>query len=136
MALRLALSHAIAPPLRSTITHPLLRTSPIYTQHVGRTVSIGFLNTMLVHFAALPSFISDLWESVLRAVPKKKTSHRKKRQRFLAGKALKDVTNLNKCAACGTVKRAHLLCPYCVQEIREMWKKGLGDEKRVAKAEA
>ena len=62
----------------------------------------------------IPSILSGLWESILRAVPKKKTSHRKKRQRFLAGKALKDVTALNKCSACGNAKRAHLLCPFCV----------------------
>lgn len=62
----------------------------------------------------VPSLLSELWESILRAVPKKKTSHRKKRQRFLAGKALQDVTALNKCSACGNVKRAHLLCPFCV----------------------
>ena len=65
---------------------------------------------------SLPSFpsLSDIWEGVLKAVPKKKTSHRKKRQRFMAGKGLKDLTNLNRCSACGRVKRAHLLCPYCV----------------------
>ena len=63
----------------------------------------------------------------------------KKRHRFMAGKALKDVNNLNKCSACGNVKRAHLLCPFCVRgmfvdwveptevdtktltEIRDMW---------------
>jgi ribosomal protein L32 len=33
----------------------------------------------------------------------------------MAGKALKDVTALNRCSACGHVKRAHLLCPYCVK---------------------
>ncbi len=32
----------------------------------------------------------------------------------MAGKGLKDVTALNKCSACGHVKRAHLLCPYCL----------------------
>lgn len=63
---------------------------------------------------SVPSLLAGIWESILRAVPKKKTSHRKKRQRFLAGKALKDVTALNKCSACGNVKRAHLLCPFCV----------------------
>ena len=62
----------------------------------------------------LPSKLFGLWESVLRAVPKQKTSHQKTRQRFMAGKALKDVTALNKCSACGNVKRAHLLCPFCV----------------------
>ena len=63
----------------------------------------------------------------------------KKRHRFMAGKALKDVNNLNKCSACGSVKRTHLLCPYCVQgmllalagkrlllttlvEIKDMWR--------------
>ena len=33
----------------------------------------------------------------------------------MAGKALKDVTALNRCSACGHVKRAHVLCPYCVK---------------------
>lgn len=63
----------------------------------------------------VPGIIAGIWESILRAVPKKKTSHMKKRHRQMAGKALKDVTALNKCSACGHVKRAHLLCPYCVK---------------------
>jgi large subunit ribosomal protein L32 len=63
----------------------------------------------------VPGMLEGLWESILRAVPKKKTSHMKKRHRQMAGKALKDVTALNKCSACGHVKRAHLLCPYCVK---------------------
>ena len=62
----------------------------------------------------LPGLVEGIWESILRAVPKKKTSHMKKRHRQYAGKALKDMTALNKCSACGNVKRAHLLCPYCV----------------------
>ncbi|CAI7592844.1 unnamed protein product [Penicillium pancosmium] len=61
----------------------------------------------------IPPLLADLWESVLRAVPKKKTSHMKKRHRQMAGKALKDVQSLNKCPGCGQVKRAHLLCPHC-----------------------
>jgi len=69
----------------------------------------------------IPSLLSGIWESILKAVPKKKTSHMKKRHRFMAGKALKDVINLNKCSACGNVKRAHFLCPYCVREIRDNW---------------
>lgn len=63
----------------------------------------------------IPGILSDLWESVLRAVPKKKTSHMKKRHRQMAGKALKDTTNLVKCPGCGQIKRAHLLCPHCVK---------------------
>src|ERR1700709_946215 len=63
----------------------------------------------------VPGLLEGIWESILKAVPKKKTSHMKKRHRQMAGKALKDVTALNKCSACGHVKRAHLLCPYCVK---------------------
>ncbi|KAK0707003.1 hypothetical protein B0T26DRAFT_621885, partial [Lasiosphaeria miniovina] len=61
----------------------------------------------------IPSLLEDIWESVLRAVPKKKTSHMKKRHRQMAGKALKDVTALCKCPACGQIKRMHYLCPSC-----------------------
>ncbi|KAI7526642.1 hypothetical protein KC331_g16837 [Hortaea werneckii] len=66
----------------------------------------------------IPSLIGELWEGILKAVPKKKTSHMKKRHRQMAGKGLKDVTALNKCSACGRPKRAHVLCPYCVQSIK------------------
>lgn len=86
------------------------------------TVSRQLTSKMLIQLAipisvslTIPPILFGIWESILRAVPKKKTSHRKKRQRFMAGNALKDVTSLNKCSACGNVKRAHLLCPYCVK---------------------
>jgi ribosomal protein L32 len=62
----------------------------------------------------LPRFLEDIWGSILRAVPKKKTSYSKKRMRQLAGKALKDVESLVSCPACGQLKRAHCLCPACV----------------------
>ncbi|KAL8987258.1 MAG: hypothetical protein Q9177_003514 [Variospora cf. flavescens] len=137
MALRLALSPILAHPLQRAIANPLLRTSSLCMQHASIPIPISLFNTLALRPIALPSFLSDIWESILRAVPKKKTSHRKKRQRFLAGKALKDVTNLNRCSACGTVKRSHLLCPYCVQEIREMWKKERWpEEKEIERAEA
>jgi len=54
----------------------------------------------------------------------------------MAGKGLKDVTALNKCSACGQLKRAHVLCPYCVQSIRRWFgtqfksKQEVADEKR------
>lgn len=65
----------------------------------------------------LPGLISDIWDGILKAVPKKKTSHMKRRHRQLAGKALKDVTAVNTCPGCGQPKRAHLLCPYCVKSM-------------------
>lgn len=69
---------------------------------------------------ALPSLIADIWESVLRAVPKKKVSHMKRRHRQLAGKALKDVKNLNSCPGCGQTKRSHVLCSHCVSGM-SLW---------------
>ncbi|KAL2803333.1 hypothetical protein BJX63DRAFT_412310 [Aspergillus granulosus] len=69
----------------------------------------------------IPGLLGDIWDSVLRAVPKKKTSHMKKRHRQMAGKALKDVKNLNTCPACGQIKRSHVLCQHCVGEIKKQW---------------
>ncbi|RAH66199.1 mitochondrial 54S ribosomal protein bL32m [Aspergillus aculeatinus CBS 121060] len=69
----------------------------------------------------IPGLLSDIWESVLRAVPKKKTSHMKKRHRQMAGKALKDVKSLSTCSGCGQIKRSHVLCPNCVASIKKQW---------------
>ena len=119
MALRQLLSPLLFPAatLSSTSTAPFsirLRTSPLFLQQLIRPIlytPIAIPGTIRI---GVPSILAEIWDSILRAVPKKKTSHRKKRQRFLAGKGLKDVTALNKCSACGNVKRAHLLCPFCV----------------------
>jgi large subunit ribosomal protein L32 len=98
-------------PVRPVVNLPLLqRLSQPFHLMPTQFAAIALPSLTLPR---IPS-ISDIWEGILKAVPKKKTSHRKGRQRFMAGKALKDLTNLNKCAACGRVKRAHILCPYCV----------------------
>ena len=95
--------------------HPLRTISVVSRQLCLPILAIPSIAIPSTLHLNLPSLLADIWESILRAVPKKKTSHSKKRSRFMAGKALKDVTNLNKCSACGNVKRAHLLCPYCVR---------------------
>ncbi|KAF2720773.1 hypothetical protein K431DRAFT_269978 [Polychaeton citri CBS 116435] len=79
----------------------------------------------------IPSLLGDLWDGLLNAVPKKKTSHMKKRHRQMAGKGLKDVTALNKCSACGRAKRAHVLCPYCVQSIKRWFGNGFKTQAQV-----
>ncbi|KAJ5212700.1 54S ribosomal protein L32 [Penicillium cinerascens] len=90
---------------------------------VPRLAPLGFLQSLTLPISiTVPPILADLWESVLRAVPKKKTSHMKKRHRQMAGKALKDVQSLNKCPGCGQVKRAHMLCPHCVRDIKNSWK--------------
>ena len=119
MALRQLLSPLLVPAaaLSSTsiaLVSTQLRTSPLFLQQLTRRILFTPIAVPAVIRIGVPSILVEIWESILRAVPKKKTSHRKKRQRFLAGKGLKDVTALNKCSACGNVKRAHLLCPFCV----------------------
>lgn len=118
MALRQALLPLfnIASPW-SAVVNPTFRSRAVlnHSQHIARSWRLKISAIVPICITLnIPPLLADIWEAVLRAVPKKKTSHRKKRQRFMAGKALKDVTSLNKCSACGNVKRAHLLCPYCV----------------------
>ncbi|ORY03925.1 hypothetical protein BCR34DRAFT_605041 [Clohesyomyces aquaticus] len=105
-----ALNH----PVRPVLNLPLLqRLSQPFRLH------LPFAAILLpsLSFPRIPS-IADIWEGILKAVPKKKTSHRKTRQRFLAGKGLKNLTALGTCSACGRVKRNHFLCPYCVHAIK------------------
>lgn len=83
--------------------------------------SSAFVPQTLLRPAALsltiPGLIADIWDSVLRAVPKKKVSHMKRRHRQMAGKGLKDVKSLNTCPGCGNIKRAHVLCSHCVSGV-------------------
>ena len=65
---------------------------------------------------------TGIWDSILRAVPKKKTSHSKKRKRQLIGKALQDKTNLTRCESCGDWKLLHTLCASCVKSIQKDWR--------------
>ncbi|PGH28948.1 ribosomal protein L32 [[Emmonsia] crescens] len=93
--------------LQSSHTSQLLRYTPnsLFTAAAAAPAAIAL---------GIPAILSDIWDSILRAVPKKKTSHMKKRHRQMAGKALKDHLDLNTCSSCGQTKRAHLLCPTCV----------------------
>ena len=78
----------------------------------------------------IPTLFPGLFESILRAVPKKKQSHSRKRMRQLAGKALKDVTSLTKCSSCGRIKRSHIMCEHCVEAIKQMWRKKEGGDSK------
>ncbi|KAK2625336.1 hypothetical protein QTJ16_005705 [Diplocarpon rosae] len=110
-----------------------------FTMLSSRQLSLQLLPSFVVPSAIhlnVPGMLEGIWESVLRAVPKKKTSHSKTRSRMMAGKALKDVTGLNKCSACGHLKRAHLLCPYCVSEIKGMFHESNTQSKTNKKVQA
>jgi len=83
--------------------------------------SLTFLPALSL-FPHVGSLLRDIWESVLRAVPKQRTSHSKSRHRRMAGKALKDLIAVVKCPSCGRPKRSHYLCPYCVHATKMYWK--------------
>lgn len=55
------------------------------------------------------------WEGLLWAVPKKRTSHSKKRMRF-AHKYLKPKSNFIVCHQCKNLKLLHVLCGHCLKE--------------------
>jgi len=104
------------PRLSASTASSTSRFTTLYSRQLSLPVlpSLAFAVTSAIQLN-VPGLLEGIWESILRAVPKKKTSHMKKRHRQMAGKGLKDVTALNKCPACGHLKRAHLLCPYCVK---------------------
>ena len=60
----------------------------------------------------LPAPALHIWDGLLLAVPKKKTTHSKKRMR-MAGKYLKPDNSMRRCPVCGTWKRAHFYCHPC-----------------------
>jgi large subunit ribosomal protein L32 len=81
------------------------------------------------------SFFID--NGFLRAVPKKKITHQRKRRRQLGpgSKQLKYLHHLNRCPSCGHYKRAHTLCMHCVLQIRNLWKTDAGKKSEVVEQE-
>ncbi|GMF63187.1 unnamed protein product [[Candida] boidinii] len=61
---------------------------------------------------------------ILKAAPKQKVSHLKRRQKLYAPgkKQVKLQNNLNRCPSCGHYKRSHFLCMNCVSQIKKLWK--------------
>ncbi|KAI1135376.1 hypothetical protein F5Y05DRAFT_395482 [Hypoxylon sp. FL0543] len=114
---------SLFPRIASTSLNTTFRSTILYTQQAqeSRLPSISSLAIALpAAISSIPSLLGDIWEGILRAVPKKKTSHMKKRHRQMAGKALKDVTALNKCPGCGGIKKMHTLCPNCMGRVGGM----------------
>ncbi|KAF2085975.1 WD40 repeat-like protein [Saccharata proteae CBS 121410] len=100
----MAAAPRILPPLLQRLRQPL----PVIPIRVPAAAAAAI--------SGVTGILNDIWEGILRAVPKKKTSHMKKRHRQMAGKALKDVSALVKCSGCGRIKMAHVLCPHCSKQ--------------------
>ncbi|KAH9836911.1 putative 54S ribosomal protein L32, mitochondrial [Teratosphaeria destructans] len=120
---------AFLPVARATLFPPT--TSPSILQRIPLLQQLRTSPLLPAALLPIPSLLGQLWEGILKAVPKKKTSHMKKRHRQMAGKALKDVTALNKCSACGRTKRAHVLCPYCVQNVKRWFGTGFASKEEL-----
>ncbi|SCU98926.1 LADA_0H16226g1_1 [Lachancea dasiensis] len=63
-------------------------------------------------------------DGIWLAVPKKKVSHQKKRQKLYGPgrKQLQMIHHLNRCPSCGHFKRANTLCMHCVGQVHHIWK--------------
>ncbi|KAJ2364209.1 hypothetical protein H4S02_004540 [Coemansia sp. RSA 2611] len=59
-----------------------------------------------------------LGEIILRAVPKQRTSHSKKRKR-MATKGLKNRQDISPCRGCGRPKLTAHVCLHCYSDIRK-----------------
>ncbi|KAI5467039.1 hypothetical protein BGZ63DRAFT_370219 [Mariannaea sp. PMI_226] len=95
-----------------------------FTHKLGPALAIAIPGLSL----NLPT-LGDIWEGLLRAVPKNKVSHSRKRHRQMAGKALKDVNNLCRCPGCGELKRTHRLCQTCLEEMKRIWRQDYPSDK-------
>lgn len=62
--------------------------------------------------------------TILRAVPKKRPSHRRTREKLYSpgDKQIQPLENLGRCPACGHVKRSHFMCMHCFAEIKAFLK--------------
>lgn len=70
-----------------------------------------------------PPFMIDNG-TILKAVPKKRPSHRRTREKLYApgDKQIQHLENLGRCPGCGHVKRSHFMCMHCFAEIRSFLK--------------
>ncbi|KAJ2401292.1 hypothetical protein GGI23_001492 [Coemansia sp. RSA 2559] len=58
-----------------------------------------------------------LGQAILRAVPKQRTSHSKKRMR-MSNKGLKNRKDIVPCSGCGSPKLISQICPTCYKDIK------------------
>ena len=110
---------AAAVSMLPRLSSPAILSTSRWATFYTRQVSAGLFPSLSMAVPGvslnIPALLGDIWESILRAVPKNKVSHSRKRHRQMAGKALKDVNSLCKCPGCGEAKRTHRLCQRCLE---------------------
>lgn len=75
--------------------------------------TVSMSNPLLVH--NMPCELTTIWDGFLWAVPKRRTSHSKKRMR-MAHKYLKPKHHYQTCPRCHNLKLQHMLCGHCFGE--------------------
>ncbi|KAJ2720141.1 hypothetical protein GGI07_004785 [Coemansia sp. Benny D115] len=132
-------------------TRSFLRTAALsrvsHTFGLPSTISTGPLTAAAAGLVARTRVVSALGiglgllgdllgEMVLRAVPKQRTSHSKKRKR-MAGKGLKNRQDLVPCPGCGHPKLAAHICKSCYSDIKKKLKamRRAEEEKQVSTIE-
>ncbi|KAJ1952320.1 hypothetical protein IWQ62_006249, partial [Dispira parvispora] len=113
--------------LYHALGHPFLQsgtiTTPFQDQSAGTATELPSLWNGLQRLSQeIHSRIGEIMqEAFLWAVPKKKTTHSKRRMRD-ANKAIKDRRDITKCPACGRKKLLHHICLYCYRDIKKRYR--------------
>ncbi|CAM1504015.1 Fc.00g016060.m01.CDS01 [Cosmosporella sp. VM-42] len=123
-----AVSASFFPRLSTPSLFPSVRRTTLTFRHFTQKLFPSLAIAIPGLSINLPT-LEDIWEGILRAVPKNKVSHSKKRSRQMAGKALKDVNHLCRCPGCGEIKRTHRLCQTCLEQMKRIWRQDYPSEK-------
>ncbi|KAJ2034380.1 hypothetical protein IW146_001328 [Coemansia sp. RSA 922] len=109
----------------------LVRATPAFPQisyTIGAAMGMAARSPLGTSLGAGLGLLGDILnEMILRAVPKQRTSHSKKRKR-MATKGLKNRHDLVPCSGCGRPKLTAHICLNCYHDI----KRKLKDMKRTA----
>lgn len=101
----------------TTATSTILSPTPIITKALYSTIT-NALQTPLSYIKIYIQLLEELLGSILRAVPKKKTTKRTRRVRQ-TGKALKLMHNIGKCPVCQNPKLMHHVCANCLAQYKK-----------------
>ncbi|KAJ1976992.1 hypothetical protein H4R34_003766 [Dimargaris verticillata] len=99
-----------------TLASPLIREAPL-----PPLLPHGWAGWVQVGEQFRQRLTEIMEEAFLWAVPKKKTTHSKKRMRS-SNKALKDRRDIETCPACGRNKLHHHMCLYCYRDLKRSYR--------------
>ncbi|KAJ1900751.1 hypothetical protein LPJ66_001263 [Kickxella alabastrina] len=108
----------VLPRISHTISAAVAATTTTTTAAAGLAARTRMMSALGVGLGMLGDLLGEM---ILRAVPKQRTSHSKKRKR-MAGKGLKNRYDLVPCSGCGRPKLAAHICLSCYHDIKQKLK--------------